>query len=325
MAVQDSIVQPEMEGGRPSILVRAGNAVRSGLALILKTNTGRVAFAIVLIHLLVAILGPWITPYPPTEYNLPERFSGPTAENWLGTDDKGRDVLSRVLAGSRSIVWIATVGTILGVTLGTIVGVTSGYFGGKTDQVIMRFVGLVPRHSVPAARHTRHQHEQTEIQRPRRVMARNTHDWHILHAQQQPRHSQRRPRDQAAGVRAEREAQRRANDIHHVPRDTAECSPRSRGRSRDTPEFRTAAYGWTRLLGTGCSAAVIGLGLDGQRELPPYRAGAARGARSGHGHGVARGRHKPARGRHQASAESARNRRLIDARWTERRRAANSD
>ena len=140
MAVQDSVIQPEVESARPSALVRAGNAARNGLALVLRTNTGRVAFAIVLVHLLVAILGTWITPYPPTEYNLPERFSGPTADHWLGTDDKGRDVLSRVLAGSRSIVWIATLGTILGVTLGTIVGVTSGYFGGKTDQIIMRFV-----------------------------------------------------------------------------------------------------------------------------------------------------------------------------------------
>ncbi len=140
MAVQDSVFQPEMQESRPSTLTRAGTAVRNGLALILRTNTGRVAFAIVLVHVLVAILGTWITPYPPTEYDLPNRFSGPSAEHWLGTDDKGRDVLSRVLAGSRSIVWIATLGTILGVTLGTIVGVTSGYFGGKTDQIIMRFV-----------------------------------------------------------------------------------------------------------------------------------------------------------------------------------------
>lgn len=140
MAVQDSALQPELESGRPSTLMRAANAARNGLALVLRTNTGRVAFAIVLVHMLVAILGPWITLYPPTEYDLPNRFSGPSAEHWLGTDDKGRDVLSRVLAGSRSIVWIATLGTILGVTLGTIVGVTSGYFGGKTDQIIMRFV-----------------------------------------------------------------------------------------------------------------------------------------------------------------------------------------
>ena len=140
MAIQDSVLQPELEDGRPSTPIRVLNAVRSGLTLVLRTNTGRVAFAIVLVHLLVAILGTWITPYPPTEYDLPNRFTGPSAEHWLGTDDKGRDVLSRVLAGSRSIVWIATLGTILGVTLGTIVGISSGYFGGKIDQVIMRFV-----------------------------------------------------------------------------------------------------------------------------------------------------------------------------------------
>ena len=140
MAVRDSTLQPDVGGGRAPALVRAKDAVTSGLALILRTTTGRIAFAIVLIHLIVAVTGPWITPYPPTEYDLPDRFGQPSAEHWLGTDDKGRDVLSRVLAGSRSIVWIATIGTVLGVTLGTVVGVTSGYFGGRVDQIIMRFV-----------------------------------------------------------------------------------------------------------------------------------------------------------------------------------------
>ena len=138
MAAGDSILQAE--AGRPSALSRSWRALSNALALILRTWTGRIAFAIVAVHVVIAITGPWITPYPPTEYHLPDRFSAPSAEYWLGTDDKGRDVLSRVLAGSRSIVWIATIGTIFGVTLGTIVGVTSGYFGGKVDQAIMRFV-----------------------------------------------------------------------------------------------------------------------------------------------------------------------------------------
>ena len=140
MAVRDSTLQSDVGGARAPAIVRAKDAVASGLALILRTTTGRIAFAIVLIHVIVAVTGPWITPYPPTEYDLPDRFGQPSAEHWLGTDDKGRDVLSRVLAGSRSIVWIATVGTVLGVTLGTVVGVTSGYFGGRVDQIIMRFV-----------------------------------------------------------------------------------------------------------------------------------------------------------------------------------------
>ena len=138
MAVRDTTL--ETRAARPNALSRAGRATADALSLILRTWTGRIAFAIVLVHVVVAIIGPWITPYPPTEYHLPDRFSSPSSEYWLGTDDKGRDVLSRVLAGSRSIVWIATIGTIFGVTLGTIVGVTSGYFGGKVDQTIMRFV-----------------------------------------------------------------------------------------------------------------------------------------------------------------------------------------
>ena len=139
MAARDSTLQ--VEGGRQvSTLSRFGRGASSALSLVLRTYTGRIAFVIVLVHVVIAIIGPWITPYPPTEYHLPDRFSPPSAEYWLGTDDKGRDILSRVLAGSRSIVWIATVGTIFGVTLGTIVGITSGYFGGRVDQAIMRFV-----------------------------------------------------------------------------------------------------------------------------------------------------------------------------------------
>ncbi len=121
-------------------LLRFASSARSALTLILRTTTGRVGFTIVMVHLTLAVIGPWITPYTPTDFHLDDRFSAPTAAYWLGTDEFGRDVLSRVLAGARSIIWIATVGTVLGVTLGTIVGVTSGYAGGKIDQIIMRIV-----------------------------------------------------------------------------------------------------------------------------------------------------------------------------------------
>ena len=158
---------PRQAAAPRSAMARFGDSAKGALSLILRTNTGRVGFAIVMIHLTIAVIGPWITPYPPTEYHLPDRFGSPSAfywfgpigpdENgrdilsrvlagppspiyWLGTDENGRDILSRVLAGARSIIWISTLGTLLGVTLGTIVGVTSGYFGGKTDQTIMRIV-----------------------------------------------------------------------------------------------------------------------------------------------------------------------------------------
>ena len=121
-------------------LTKAWSSVIAFFSLVLRTNTGRIGLAVVTVHVLLAVFGPWITPYPPTEYHIADQYSEPNSTYWLGTDEKGRDVFSRVLAGARSIIWIATAGTILGVTLGTTVGVTSGYLGGKIDQVIMRIV-----------------------------------------------------------------------------------------------------------------------------------------------------------------------------------------
>ena len=138
MAAGDSTLNTGRQG--IPVLSSAGSAVWRALSLILRTNTGRIGFVIVVVHVTLAVIGPWIAPYPPTDYHLPDRFSGPSSSYWLGTDEFGRDVLSRVLAGARSIIWISVVGTIFGVTLGTIVGVTSGYMGGKADQFIMRIV-----------------------------------------------------------------------------------------------------------------------------------------------------------------------------------------
>ena len=138
MAVGDPAIRTTEETARKPQAALAG--ALAAIQLVIRTNTGRVGFAIVVFHLFLAAAGPWIAPYDPLEYHLPDRFSGPSESYWLGTDDKGRDVLSRVLAGARSIIWISAVGTALGVTLGTIVGVTSGYVGGRVDQAIMRVV-----------------------------------------------------------------------------------------------------------------------------------------------------------------------------------------
>ncbi|MCH2314622.1 MAG: ABC transporter permease, partial [SAR202 cluster bacterium] len=81
---------------------------------------------------------PWLTPYIPTEYDLDHRFESPSLNHLFGTDHNGRDVLSRVIAGARSIIWISVIGTAMGIFLGTIIGITSGYLGGWFDQIAMR-------------------------------------------------------------------------------------------------------------------------------------------------------------------------------------------
>ena len=132
-------------GGANALLKGASQKARRGLSIALRTNSGRIGFAIVAFHLFLAIFGPLLAPYSPTDFtseNLKTRLTGPSIEHLLGTDGFGRDVLSRVVSGARSIIWISFIGTALGITLGTIVGMTSGYIGGKTDQVIMRGVDV---------------------------------------------------------------------------------------------------------------------------------------------------------------------------------------
>ncbi|HAL48085.1 MAG: ABC transporter permease [SAR202 cluster bacterium] len=145
MAIQEMSEQAS-PGGASTLLGAAGRSVRSGLSIVLRTNSGRIGFAIVMIHLILAVFGPWLAPYSPTEFDsedLKIRLTGPSTDHWLGTDQFGRDVLSRVVSGARSIIWISFVGTALGITLGTIVGMTSGYIGGKVDQIIMRGVDIL--------------------------------------------------------------------------------------------------------------------------------------------------------------------------------------
>ena len=132
-------------GGANGLLKGASQKARRGLSIALRTNSGRIGFAIVAFHLFLAIFGPLLAPSSPTDFtseNLKTRLTGPSIEHLLGTDGFGRDVLSRVVSGARSIIWISFIGTALGITLGTIVGMTSGYIGGKTDQVIMRGVDV---------------------------------------------------------------------------------------------------------------------------------------------------------------------------------------
>ena len=119
---------------------------RRFLRLALATNTGRIGLFIVTIHLTVALIGPWLAPYSPTEFHLlpdyPEehRLSSPTPTYLLGTDQYGRDVLSRLLSGARSLILLSVSAATLGIILGTIIGMSSGYNGGKIDELIMRIM-----------------------------------------------------------------------------------------------------------------------------------------------------------------------------------------
>ena len=93
--------------------------------------------------LLVAIAGPWIAPFDPETFAPLLRYKPPSLEHWLGTDQYGRDILSRLLVGARSTVLMAILASALGTLAGALIGTTSAYLGGRFDEAIMRTVDAV--------------------------------------------------------------------------------------------------------------------------------------------------------------------------------------
>ena len=120
-----------------------GRRARRFFSLALATAAGRIGLPIVLIHLTLALAGPWLAPHSPTDFNEPIQeyaFRSPSLDFFLGTDQFGRDILSRVMSGARSLIAVSVAGAALGVALGTAVGMSSAYKGGKVDEVVMRIM-----------------------------------------------------------------------------------------------------------------------------------------------------------------------------------------
>lgn len=84
-----------------------------------------------------------LIPYSPTEYNLDDTLLPPSAKHWLGTDEQGRDVASRILYGSRVSLSVGIIAVGLSVLVGVFIGALAGFYGGKIDLLISRFIEIV--------------------------------------------------------------------------------------------------------------------------------------------------------------------------------------
>jgi peptide/nickel transport system permease protein len=92
---------------------------------------------------LVAIFAPWIAPYGYDEVVSTGFWDPSSSEYWLGTDGIGRDLLSRIIYGLRTTIWIGTLATLLSFTTGSVLGFTAAVTGGWVDQLLARFVDLI--------------------------------------------------------------------------------------------------------------------------------------------------------------------------------------
>lgn len=116
---------------------------RRNLYRIISSYTFTTGAAIVLFWILCAIFGRMLVPYDPFADDMLNSLSPPSTEHWFGTDQLGRDVFSRVIAGARDILTIAPLATLISTVLGTTLGLVMGYFGGVIDEFISRIVDAV--------------------------------------------------------------------------------------------------------------------------------------------------------------------------------------
>jgi peptide/nickel transport system permease protein len=129
----------EMELGREELLT---TEEMSQLAVVWqrlrKHKLAVVSLFFIAFLLAIALLAPWIMPYPFEEIDVPNAFASPSAGHWLGTDQLGRDILSRLMWGTRISLYVGIGATLLGQFFGIFVGAISGYYGGRVDMLLMR-------------------------------------------------------------------------------------------------------------------------------------------------------------------------------------------
>jgi len=98
---------------------------------------------VILAWALAAGFAPWVTPYPPDEVNVAGRLAAPSAAHWLGTDELGRDVLTRVIFGARTSLAVGFVVVLVGGVFGTLLGAVAAYARGWAEEALMRATDLM--------------------------------------------------------------------------------------------------------------------------------------------------------------------------------------
>lgn len=90
-----------------------------------------------------AVFAPWLAPHDPTLVNIPDRLQPPSAAYPLGTDEFGRDILSRVIYGGRPVLTSSMISVIVAMLIGVTIGTLAGYVGGHTDNILMRIIDVM--------------------------------------------------------------------------------------------------------------------------------------------------------------------------------------
>ncbi len=117
---------------------------RPGFArALLSSPSGVIGLAIVLVLVVAALAAPWLAPFDPLRMAAGPRLQPPSLDHWMGTDDFGRDVFSRILHGARLTLQIGAIAVGISLTAGLALGLVAGYAGGWTERILMRLVDVL--------------------------------------------------------------------------------------------------------------------------------------------------------------------------------------
>jgi peptide/nickel transport system permease protein len=104
---------------------------------------GLLGLVVIVAMIVAGIFAEFAAPYDPLAISYMEILAPPSAQHWMGTDDFGRDILSRVIYGARTALAIGFISSLLGCSIGALIGMVSAYFGGWTDTLIQRLVDVL--------------------------------------------------------------------------------------------------------------------------------------------------------------------------------------
>jgi peptide/nickel transport system permease protein len=116
---------------------------RETLSALLANRLAAAGLLVLLLLILAAVFAEVVAPYPFTDGDLARRLEPPTADHWFGTDELGRDVLSRVIFGARVSLQVGAVAVGISLVLGTLIGLVAGYRGGWVDAILMRTMDVL--------------------------------------------------------------------------------------------------------------------------------------------------------------------------------------
>ena len=125
------------------MLARIRHWLASALDFISSRPLGGAGAIIIVLMIAAALLANFLAPYDPLENNYGAMFQAPGVHHWLGTDSFGRDVLSRILYGSRTALWVGFCSSLFGTSIGALIGVSCAYFGGKADLFMQRLMDIL--------------------------------------------------------------------------------------------------------------------------------------------------------------------------------------